>query len=522
DYSYAQTTVPHTSGMFCFSQTEPSTDLMNGSSWATSTEGPRNFPDFADSGSSHSGENDEFVVMSGSTTPRGSRLNRTRPNGSWTAAGLSQASVDGHAMSRIDSSRSSGSMLSHSSHSSNLDVAGNASAFRHGSHVTGTMVGADACLLMDPDTTSMSQVYWPTYGLDMENTPLSMPEASPMHVVPSQMQFGPDANLADNTSPGSWANFPVSVTRTSSPATIDETWIHGQGPISPPNSSPELHCQSPSSMDFGNQMNIHGEVNATGIPGLPEGLALASPMSNRRESESARNHDLYKNAKPQEDGLFHCPWEGSASCMHKPEKLKCNYDKYVDSHLKPYRCKDAMCEGAQFSSTACLLRHEREAHGLHGHGDKPFLCHYEGCERGVPGNGFPRQWNLKDHMKRVHNDHGSSGGSPANGLSQQPTKGRKRKTDVSENQAPTSRKASQKNMPVKEPRQTASNKPPLLEQWMASRSRVEEMVRGLSSPTDVRTIQQITDIQHQLAGLTQLAAELGPLGEHHANMMTTG
>jgi hypothetical protein len=75
----------------------------------------------------------------------------------------------------------------------------------------------------------------------------------------------------------------------------------------------------------------------------------------------------------------------------------------VDSHLKPYRCKVYSCERARFSSTACLLRHEREAHAMHGHGEKPFLCTFEGCERGIPGNGFPRHWNLCDHMKRVHN-----------------------------------------------------------------------------------------------------------------------
>ena len=56
----------------------------------------------------------------------------------------------------------------------------------------------------------------------------------------------------------------------------------------------------------------------------------------------------------------------------------------------------------QFSSNACLFRHEREAHGLHGHGDNPHLCLFEGCDRSVPGYGFPRRWNLHDHMRRVH------------------------------------------------------------------------------------------------------------------------
>jgi len=54
---------------------------------------------------------------------------------------------------------------------------------------------------------------------------------------------------------------------------------------------------------------------------------------------------------------------------------------------------------------------------MHGHGEKPYLCEYANCERASPGNGFPRHWNLRDHMRRVHNDPGaakssSSGGSP--------------------------------------------------------------------------------------------------------------
>lgn len=39
---------------------------------------------------------------------------------------------------------------------------------------------------------------------------------------------------------------------------------------------------------------------------------------------------------------------------------------------------------------------------MHGHGENPHLCHFKACERSIPGNGFPRRWNLHDHMKRVH------------------------------------------------------------------------------------------------------------------------
>ncbi|EEU37566.1 uncharacterized protein NECHADRAFT_87435 [Fusarium vanettenii 77-13-4] len=147
-----------------------------------------------------------------------------------------------------------------------------------------------------------------------------------------------------------------------------------------------------------------GEGDGTGSVVPAEGQSVDSWTPADSVDMNTRVHDLYRLGVPWEDGLYHCPWEGQPCCNHKRVKLKAHYDKLVDSHLKPYRCRVASCEGARFSSTACLLRHEREAHGMHGHGDKPFLCTYAGCQRSVPGNGFPRQWNLKDHLKRVHDD----------------------------------------------------------------------------------------------------------------------
>lgn len=132
----------------------------------------------------------------------------------------------------------------------------------------------------------------------------------------------------------------------------------------------------------------------------PSDAAAAKDME-EEQGQIARSHPLYQ-AQPDDNGKYHCPNEGKPGCNHKPTPLKCNYDKYVDSHLKPFRCHKKICVGVQFSSTACLLRHEREAHGMHGHGSRPHLCHFADCDRAVPGNGFPRRYNLFDHMKRVH------------------------------------------------------------------------------------------------------------------------
>ena len=106
--------------------------------------------------------------------------------------------------------------------------------------------------------------------------------------------------------------------------------------------------------------------------------------------------------------------------------------KHLDSHLKPYRCKVAACGSVPFSSTACLLRHEREAHGMHGHGDRPYMCSYPDCDRSLPGSGFPRRWNLMDHMKRVHDHQAAShNGRVSPTLSDNPRAPQRRRTSTS-------------------------------------------------------------------------------------------
>ena len=194
-----------------------------------------------------------------------------------------------------------------------------------------------------------------------------------------------------------------------------------------------------------------------------------------------RAHPLY-NEKPKPDGFYHCPFKvKDPNCPHIKTKLKCNYEydllpfpstqcrlltthclrsKYIDSHLKPFRCKVESCAKQEFSSTACLLRHEREAHGMHGHGDRPHLCFYPGCERGIPGNGFPRRYNLFDHMKRVH-DHkeepASSTGSPVLGAEgQKKAGGRKRKASAPLVEPVAQR---QKAMPVSQPQPQVTYQP---------------------------------------------------------------
>lgn len=116
---------------------------------------------------------------------------------------------------------------------------------------------------------------------------------------------------------------------------------------------------------------------------------MAAVSTNLRSSGA-----ISSKSQPQRPSLLE-----TDRLTRRPSGLR---SKILDAHLKPFKCELSDCNAEPFSSSACLRRHEREAHALHGHGDKPFQCPHPDCERSLPGNGFPRLWNLNDHVRRVH------------------------------------------------------------------------------------------------------------------------
>ncbi|KAF2740230.1 hypothetical protein EJ04DRAFT_508225 [Polyplosphaeria fusca] len=216
--------------------------------------------------------------------------------------------------------------------------------------------------------------------------------------------------------------------------------------------------------------------------------ALQAKTMEEEQGKLARSHPLYQ-ALPDENGKYHCPNEGKAGCNHKPTPLKCNYDKYVDSHLKPFRCNKKACVGVQFSSTACLLRHEREAHGMHGHGSRPHLCHFADCERSVHGNGFPRRYNLFDHMKRVHDYTG-----PTTEPSPPASTKAGEKAKVSRKRKSTADEGTEKRLKVSKPtpQQMLQQKRELLQQnFLSKKQSLINVLAILNGPTDLKDDQQL-------------------------------
>ncbi|KAJ8066407.1 hypothetical protein OCU04_005469 [Sclerotinia nivalis] len=331
-----------------------------------------------------------------------------------------------------------------------------------------------------------------TRGFDMfpgsHGLPTSMTAASSS--ISSYVHSAQDSVFFNSPIMGSPDMWDAALLESAKPHTpeADESWTLPPQMMSSINSPPDYsptEGRSPRTMrkPMGPRASkVASDTNARRVPGteMPEESFKLMGRSSLDADNSARDHHLYHNVTTKSDGLYHCPWEGTSSCQHKPEKLKCNYDKFVDSHLKPYRCKIAACADNKFSSTACLLRHEREAHAMHGHGDKPFLCKYDGCERGVTGNGFPRRWNLYDHMKRVHSDpctSRSAGGSPP--PTEKPATGSKKRKQDAITEPSTSDKEAVKR--VKTP-PVVNQQPSLIEIYHQSEQRLQEAVKQLHDP----------------------------------------
>jgi hypothetical protein len=503
-------------------------DLLSGAAWDASVEGSHNFHDFSDATSAHAMDAEDFsfsFVQPGAVQ----EVALEDYQNHWT--GASVGPVNGEPMRRaLSRSSTSSTSTTHkyriskiSSPKSRRTAPGLSHAALAGLDFSGSMSPAfssyqtspviEQALFLDTDV--------PAPFCHMMADGLAL-DINSMHVDPTQIT---QMRMETAQSPcTTWETFSSPISRTSSP----DGWPVAAGISSSPSSqaSPLLVAKSsPRYVDSGTQAYHRACSHRYPLPSRTSNLehsmldddfngsylammrsedsapmqALGSRRPSNNDGESARDHPYYKMAAPAADGLYHCPFEGDPSCNHKPEKLKCNYDKFVDSHLKPYRCKNKDCSDARFSSTACLLRHEREAHAMHGHGEKPFLCAFEGCERAVPGNGFPRQWNLRDHMRRVHHVVEpallAAATSQGTGSTQSTIKARKRKGD-SEG---ASRKASAKAADAAAKAAKALNN-----EWRERHATLAELLPRISGPEEENVLDAIQEARRQLENLERL------------------
>lgn len=126
---------------------------------------------------------------------------------------------------------------------------------------------------------------------------------------------------------------------------------------------------------------------------------------------------------------------------------------------------------------------------MHGHGARPHLCHFRDCERAVSGHGFPRRYNLFDHMKRVHQYDGptTEPSPPTQGPAQRKTINRKRKASA---EAVSEKR--QKVVKVSAEQQRQQRRDALIQEFLSKKQHIIDVLKNLSSPSDLGDDIQLT------------------------------
>ena len=151
---------------------------------------------------------------------------------------------------------------------------------------------------------------------------------------------------------------------------------------------------------------------------------LINTKSNRVQSAVRRARSPPRN----EHNQMYCD---HVNCTGKNQTFKrvCEWNKHMDRHERPYKCREAGCElNPGFTYSGGLLRHQREVHKMHLSTKQPLFCPFPNCNRSS-GTGFTRKENLEEHKRRRHLEEmsdrasssrrGSSQAPPGTILSQQ-------------------------------------------------------------------------------------------------------
>jgi hypothetical protein len=357
-----------------FCQTGPG-DLA-GSSWET-IEGQQNFPEL-DHGDFYNVDSEDMMLPFGQATPKLDQDGSEDLSTKWTPE---LKALKSEPMRRLTSKSSAGStkhrtlkasskktrptrvqsalMTRTSSQYSNYEITGNASVYQEATIGNGRMMDPQQYLAQDLDTLSVSshmagaQAFNPgMMGLPADGLPYSagMGFSMAQHVNPCATQIY-DTGLSGSSpysplcslSPDSRHSSPDDTFSTGPLVASPTTDAHDSPPfdgLSPRYVLAEdsVFCLALSHMIENIRMNrkldgselvMPEDLQGAALNGMCDEFSLPPAFGGRRlsgEGESARDHWLYKSAFPQADGLFHCPWEGTPSCNHKPEKLKCNYE----------------------------------------------------------------------------------------------------------------------------------------------------------------------------------------------------
>ena len=141
-------------------------------------------------------------------------------------------------------------------------------------------------------------------------------------------------------------------------------------------------------------------------------------MASQREQDQTSTQEIQTpgavrrdRAPPRDEhGQMYCD---HVNCTDRTPTFKrvCEWNKHMDRHERPYKCREAGCElNPGFTYSGGLLRHQREVHKMHLSTKQPLFCPFPNCNRSS-GAGFTRKENLEEHKRRRHleelSDHAS-------------------------------------------------------------------------------------------------------------------
>ncbi|KAK7928526.1 hypothetical protein PG985_005524 [Apiospora marii] len=152
---------------------------------------------------------------------------------------------------------------------------------------------------------------------------------------------------------------------------------------------------------------------------------------------------------------------------------------------------------------------------MHGHGDKPYACTYEDYSRSLPESGFSRNWNLRDHMRRVHSDYGASinsqHGSSFSRRGPASVLVRSRKKDRNRSSKPLShsRKLALEPEPADDAVDAARTaEPALTNRWYEHRSAMQQCLQHYDNPAAFDFLKQSSEARTHFAAMVKITCKL--------------
>lgn len=277
------------------------------------------------SGRSHMDSTDDFqpAWMSAAAAVGGIKTHKAEPMRRISSKG----SATSHRITKSSSIKSRPTLQTSMSpvtmQMSNFDMTGNASTIPDGIPGNSRIMDPSQFMFQQPNgiVTSPEMFYSRMDGLSGAPSVFNDFVVTHQHVDPSTIPLDFDTSLSGGSPTESFESYSEVTT-----PPRDDAWsltMHNSPMTSISSQSPAIQTLDSFAM-IGPLPN--GDMHASMSTIVGDEQVQLNEWAGLNNEGEARDHHLYKNAYPKEDGLYHCPWEGQQCCNHRPEKLKCNYE----------------------------------------------------------------------------------------------------------------------------------------------------------------------------------------------------